>query len=120
MLDEEKDKRLGKKKEVFIKGRQSTLYHVLMRLSNIIAFSRFWTGYDPNNKNDLPLIAKILTDIANEISLSDYQEFHTSMNPFINIWNIPWSRIASTYSPNLQMQARILPFPRTKTQQYYR
>ena len=41
MLDEAKDKHSGKKKEVFIKGRQSTLYHVLMHLSNIIAFSRF-------------------------------------------------------------------------------
>ena len=66
-----------KKKEVFIKGRQSTLDHVLKLLSNIIAFSRFWTGYDPHTKKDLPLIAKIFTDIANELSTSDYQEFHT-------------------------------------------
>ena len=77
MLDEAKDKRSRKKKELFVKGRQSTLYHVLMLLSNIIAFSRLWTGYDPHNKNDLPLIAKILTDIANELSTSDYQEFQT-------------------------------------------
>ena len=77
MLDEAKDKRSGKKKEVFIKGRQSTLDHVLKLLSNIIAFSRFWTGYDPHTKKDLPLIAKIFTDIANELSTSDYQEFHT-------------------------------------------
>ena len=65
MLDEAKDKHSGKKKAVFIKGLQSTLYHVLKLLSNIIAFSRFWTGYDPHNKKDLPLIAKIFTDIAN-------------------------------------------------------
>ena len=77
MLDEAKDKCSGKKKKEFIKGHQSTLYHVLKPLSNIITFSRFWTRYDPHNKKDLPLIAKIFTDIANELSTSDYQEFHT-------------------------------------------
>ena len=45
-------------KEEFIKGRQSSLDHVLKILLNIIAFSRFWTGYDPHNKSDFPLIER--------------------------------------------------------------
>ena len=48
-----------------------------MCLLNIIAVSRFLTEYKPNNKNDLPLIVKILIDISNELSSSDYQDFHT-------------------------------------------
>ena len=77
MLDEAKDKLLGKKKEVFIKDCQYILDNVVILLSTIIAFSRLQIGYDPNNKYDLPLIAKMLTDLANELSSSDYQEFYT-------------------------------------------
>lgn len=77
MLDEAKDERSGKKKKFFIKYHQRTLYHVLMCLSNIIVFSRCWTGYNPKIKNDSTLIAKVLIDIENELSSSDYQDFHT-------------------------------------------
>ena len=74
MLDQPNEKRSAVRKDVFIKGKQETLNDVLTFIANIIVFLRFWVNMSKDE--DTPYIIEMLTEIADNLSSSEYISFN--------------------------------------------
>ena len=70
MLDQPADKRVGIRKEVFLKGRQKHLEDVIVFIANIIALGGVWVKV---NDGDSPMVLNILMGIADFLSSTEYK-----------------------------------------------
>ena len=72
ILDQPSEKRSAVKKEIFIKGRQESIEHVLNFIANIVVFARFWVKMTEESTSQ-PTFVQILVEVADYISTSEYK-----------------------------------------------
>ena len=63
------------RKDVFIKGRQSSIKDVITFIANIVVYSRFWIKTTANNLNGYPYVIQMFIELADFLSSSEYTKF---------------------------------------------
>ena len=109
MLDQPSEKRAAIRKDVFIKGRQSSLDDVLAFCGNFIIFARFWSKVDQDSHKQ-PLLVQLFTEVADQISSSEFKRFfenHKNEKPYLAhtmiayLFNISSIFIKMSKNPNV-------------------
>ena len=75
ILEQPSEKRSTVKKEIFIKGRQESIDHVLNFIAHIVVFARFWVKMSEETTSQ-PTFIQILVEVADYISTSEYKLFN--------------------------------------------
>ena len=86
-LGEAVEKRQGKKKYVFIQGRQSEISDVVTYLANMIAFAKFRVLFDLEVPSSHPTLVQICLEIGKELTVKETRDFfraHEKSHPYMS------------------------------------
>ena len=73
LLNEVKEKRSKKFKDILIHGQQKTLNHYITFFVNITAYAKFFVDFQIHSPDQQPLVIEILLSIADIVTILEFQ-----------------------------------------------